>query len=225
MSTFVRQVGALIGKDLIREWRTKEITTTTVAFSVLLMLVFSFAFFANDELVTAVFPGILWVGIAFTGTLAIGRTFTQERDSGCLRALALVPGTWASLYVSKLTVNLLFMFAFEAVLLPFLALAFNLSLSEFGPMLVLAVVVGTVGFAAVGTLVAAMLVHNQMRDVMIPLLLYPLTIPIIIGGVEATQLILLGGDATSWLRVLAGVDIIFLGLSAGLFRWVLSAIE
>lgn len=225
MSQFARQTSALILKDLRREVRTKEITTTTVAFSVLLMLVFSFAFFANDELVTAVFPGILWISIAFTGTLAIARTFTQEKDSGCLRALALIPGTWASLYISKLVVNLLFMAVFEAFLIPLLAVAFNLSLGTQGPMLALTVFVGTVGFASVGTLVAAMLVHNQMREVMLPLLLYPLTIPLIIGGVEATQIVLEGGNAATWLKVLGGVDIIFLGLSAGLFRWVLSAIE
>lgn len=225
MSRFTRQTTALILKDLRRELRTKEITTTTVAFSVLLMMVFSFAFFANDELVTAVFPGILWVSIAFTGTLAIARTFAQEKDSGCLRALALVPGTWSSLYLSKLAVNLLFIGVFEAVLIPLLALAFNLSLGSEVGMLAVTVAIGTVGFASVGTLVSAMLVHNQMRDVMLPLLLYPLTIPIIIGGVEATRIILEGGDAGAWLQVLGGVDIIFLALSAGLFRWVLSAIE
>ena len=219
---------ALVRKDLRRELRTREVTTTTVAFSVMLMVIFTFAFYTDAETVRLVFPGILWVSIVFTGTLAIGRTFAQEKDGGCLRALALVPGTPMTLYASKLLINLLFVGLFEIVLVPLLALAFDVALLPRALEYAALLVTGTLGFTAVGTLVAAMLVHNHLRDVMLPILLYPLVIPLIIAGVKVTGLLLDGADAEQvwrWIRLIAAVDVVFLVVSQLLFRWVLSAIE
>lgn len=223
-----RQIQALVRKDLRRELRTREVTTTTVAFSVMLMVIFTFAFYTNDETVRLVFPGILWVSIVFTGTLAIGRTFAQEKDAGCLRALALVPGTPLTLYTSKLLINLLFVGLFEIVLVPLVALAFDVALLPRALEYTALLVSGTIGFAAVGTLVAAMLVHNHLRDVMLPILLYPLVIPLIIAGVKVTGMLLDGADPEQvwrWIRIIAAIDVVFLVISQLLFRWVLSAIE
>lgn len=226
--SFTRQVAALVRKDLRRELRTGEIVTTTVSFAILLTIVFAFAFFAGDETVSVVFPGILWVAIIFTGTLVISRTFDQEVHGGCLRALALVPGTGGSLYVAKLTINLLFMFAFEAFLLPLLMLAFDVGVAEHAGAYVTVVAGGTLGFAALGTLTSAMLVHNRLRDVLLPIVLYPLAAPLVIAGVKATRILFEGGSwsgIANWLEILVGMDVVFLVAGWMTFRWVLEAVE
>lgn len=222
-----RQTTALIGKDLRRELRTKEVTITTVAFALLLMAIFTFSFYVDDDSGTRVFPGVLWISIAFTATLAITRTFMQEKDGGCLRALALIPGTETSLYLSKFAVNMLFVTTFELVLVPALIVVFDISFIPFALEYLTTVATGTVGFVALGTLVAAMMVHNSMRDVMLPILLYPLAIPLLVACVVITTMIA-GGDADSvwrWLRIVLVMDAAFFLLSLALFRWVLRAIE
>lgn len=223
----LRQTRTLILKDLRREVRTKEVTITTIAFALLLMAVFTFAFYIDEESAPAVFPGVLWVSITFTATLAITRTFVQERDGGCLRALALVPGTQNSLYLAKFLVNLLFVGMFEVVLTPAMLVIFGISVSQQLAAFVTIVVAGSVGFVALGTLVAAMMVHSHMRDVMLPILLYPLAIPLIVVSVVITQHVLAGDVDTAWrwMRAVIVMDLAFFALSVALFRWVLRAIE
>lgn len=226
--SFLRQFRAIVRKDLRREWRTKEILTTTVSFAVLLMVIFTFAFYQDDESVAFVFPGILWISVVFSGTLAINRTFSQEAEGGCLRALALAPGTHTSLYFAKLAVNLLFMGAFELVLLPVLALAFDVDIMAHLSWHALVLTAGTLGFAALGTLVSAMLVHNRLREVLMPIVLYPLCVPILIAGVTSTGLLLGKPDLDgvwAWTRIVFAVDAVFIAGAAVLFRSVLSAIE
>jgi len=227
-SRFARQVRALIAKDLRREARTGEIVTTTVAFAVMLTVVFAFAFFAGDETVRFVFPGITWIAIVFTGTLVISRTFAQETDNDCLRALAMVPGTETALYAAKLTINLLFIVVFELFLLPLIALAFDVPLLRHLAEYAVVVGAGTVGFAALGTLVSAMLVQNRLRDVLLPLVLYPLTVPLLIAGVKATRMLFEGGSwstISTWLKILGAMDVIFLVAGWTTFGWVLRAVE
>lgn len=225
MTLFFQQLRALVIKDFRREVRTKEVTTTTISFSLLLVLLFSFAFFANDNPSASVFPGVYWIAIAFTGTLAVGRTFVMEKEAGCIRVLAMVPQSWKSVYLAKLLVNLVFVLLVELVLLPFLAFVFGVSLMQHGWMLLGTSILVTVAFCAIGTLVAAMLVHNHLRDVMMPLLFYPLVIPLVIAGVQTTQRILEGEAIGHWFSVLFGIDAVALLLSIGLFRWVFESIE
>lgn len=222
-----RQTTALIAKDLRREVRTKEVTITTVAFALLLMAIFTFSFYVDDESSVKVFPGVLWISIAFTATLAITRTFMQERDGGCLRALALIPGTETSLYLAKFAVNVLFVVTFEAVLVPALVFVFNVGFAEHALMYFATIAAGTLGFVALGTLVAAMMVHNQMRDVMLPILLYPLAIPLLVASVVITTMVASGDVANvwRWIRIVLVMDLAFFSLSLALFRWVLRAIE
>lgn len=226
--TFFRQTLALVKKDLRRELRTGETLVTTTSFAVLLMLIFTFGFYERGESVAFVFPGILWVAISFAGMLAIGRSFAQERDSGCLRALALIQGTETSLYFAKLLVNLIFMGVFELVLVPLLALAFSVNIFAQGWLFLVILGAGTLGFAILGTLISAMLVHSQLKDVLLPLLLFPLVVPLIIGGVKATGLLLGAPDLAAlktWVMVMVLMDAIFLIGALFMFRWVLSAIE
>ena len=225
---FIRQTLAIVGKDLRRELRTGETLVTTTSFAVLLMVIFTFAFYQNEETVAFVFPGILWIAVIFSGMLAIARTFAQEKESGCLRALALIPNTHTSLYAAKLVINLLFMFVFEAVLVPILALAFDVDVAADLGWYVVTLGAGTLGFAALGTLISAMLVHSRLRDVLLPLVLFPLIVPLIIGGVKTTAMLLSGADTQSvwaWARVMLAMDGVFIIGSLLLFRWVLGAIE
>jgi heme exporter protein B len=223
------QVKSIVLKDLRRELRTREITTTTVSFSIMLLVLFAFGFYRSDMNITPyVYPGILWVSILFTGTLAITRAFDVERQGGCLRALGLIPGSENSLFIAKFLVNLLFIAVFEVVLIPLLSLMFDVQLAGRYPELAALVVGVSIGFSAMGTLVAAMMVHSQMRDVMLPILLYPMAIPLFIGGVKATSMLLMGApseDVFGWIQAIAAGDLIYVLMAWGLFRWVLSAIE
>ena len=232
---FTTQFFAIVKKDLIREARTKEVSITTIAFSILLLFIFVFSFFTSQNksdleemaLVADIFPGVLWVSIVFSATLAVSRTFAQEKDDGCLRALALIPGAASSLYASKLVLNLIFIFGFQIFLVPVIALVFDVSLADNLLPYIASVIAGSVGFAAIATIVAAMMVNSKMRDVMIPILVYPLIIPMLIGSLVITRNIYLGDVEAAWryIRVLCAIDVLFVVICALLFRWVLEAIE
>ena len=228
MKSLFRQTATIIAKDLRREWRTREILTTTVAFAVLLMVIFAFAFYQDDQSVALVFPGTLWVAIVFTGTLAIARTFQHEAKGDCLRALALIPGSERSLYLGKFLVNLLFMLLFELALIPLLIFTFSVDVSTIAGPLVATVVAGTVGFSALGTVVAAMLVRSELREVLLPIVLYPLLVPLLIAGVQVTSALLDGAawaDVAPWVQAMVAMDLLYVMLGLFLFQWVLSAVE
>lgn len=227
-AVLLRQTWTIIVKDLRREWRSREILTTTVAFALLLMVIFTFGFYRDDETVAIVFPGILWVAIIFTGTLAIARTFQHERQGDTLRALALIPGSQFSLYLAKFFVNLLYLTLFELALFPMLVLAFPVDVTGLVALHALTIFVGTVGFVALGTLVSAMLVRNDLREALLPIVLYPLLVPLLIAGVMVTSALIDGGtwsDVSPWIRGMIAMDIAFGLLGLFLFRWVLSAVE
>lgn len=224
---WLAQTRHILFKDFQREWRTREVSTTTLAFSLMLMVIFAFGFYRHGESAASVFPGVLWISILFTGTLVLTRSFDHEKDGQCLRALALIPGTHISLFVSKFFVNLVFMTGFQVALLPMLAFTFDV---EFGARLgelLLAMLGATIGISALGTVVAAMLVHIQMRDVFLPVVLFPMTSPFLIAGVKITADVLGGSgkDVPLWMLSIFVGDVIFILVGAALFRSILSAIE
>lgn len=224
----VRQITALVRKDLRRESRTWEVTTSTVAFSILLVAVFAFAFYRREAANATLLPGTLWVAILFAGNLVFERTFDHETSENCLRALSLVPRSSGSLFVAKLSVNILFVLAFEVVLFPLLALVFDADVFGQWPHHTLVLLGGTVGFAALGTLVSAMLVENRLRKIFLPLVLYPLAVPILLIGIVATRDLVTGGPGASawaWLRVLLALDVVYTGLGYLVFGFVLDAVE
>lgn len=247
-STF-RQVKTIIAKDLIREWRTKEVSISTLAFSLVLLFIFTFGFYVpdNTELnlkiaaflesqdlkdsfnsTAIVFPGVLWISIMFSATIAVGRTFAQEQEEGCLRALALIPGAANSIFIAKFLLNLIYIVGFEIILVPLITLLFDVPFWINGAEYISVISAGTIGYAAIATLVSAMMVNNRLRDVMIPILLYPLIIPLLIGCLVVTKDIYLGLPDTSifnYLKILFVIDIVFIAISVVLFKWVLEAIE
>jgi heme exporter protein B len=219
---FLRTVWLVTRKDLLIEVRSREIVYTTLFFAVSCVLVFAFGFVREGRPVQDAAAGILWIAIAFSGTLALGRAFERERQSETLRALMMAPVDRPALYVGKLVGVLLLLAIVEAIVVPLVALMFQVPLFRHPVLLTALLAAGTVGFAAVGTLFAAMLVRARSRDVLLPILLYPITIPVIIGGVRGTAALLQTDVdlpmATAWLSMLAFFDVVFITLALWTFE-------
>jgi heme exporter protein B len=220
--SFLRIVWLVMRKDLLIEIRSREIFYTTVFFAVSCVLVFSFGFVRDGEPVEGAAAGILWIAVAFSGTLALGRAFERERQSETLRALIMAPVDRPALYIAKLLGVLLLLVAVESLIVPLIALLFQAPLFRAPLTLGALLVAGTVGFAAVGTLFAAMLVRARSRDVLLPVLLYPITVPVIIAGVRGTAALLQPepdlGMARAWLSMLVFFDVVFITLALWTFE-------
>lgn len=223
---FLEAVWLIVHKDLLIEVRSREILYTTVFFAVSTVLVFAFGFVREGRAAEEAAPAIMWVAIAFSGTLALGRAFERERQHETLRGLLMAPIERPALYVGKLAGILLLMAAVEAVLVPLVALLFQAQVFAHPLLLLGLLVAGTLGFAAVGTLFAAMLVRSRSRDVLLPVLLYPITVPVIIAGVRGTAALLQAEAdvpvARAWLSMLVFFDAVFITLALWTFEAVMT---
>ena len=219
-------VWLVLRKDLLIEFRSREIVYTTLFFAVSVMLVFSFSFVREGIAVDGAAGGILWVAIAFSGTLALGRAFERERQNETLRGLLMSPAERPALYLGKLTGILILLAAVEVVVVPMVAFLFQAPLFRYPAMMTGLLLTGTLGFAAVGTLFAAMLVRTRSRDVLLPILLYPITVPVIIAGVRGTAALLQPDVdlpmARAWLSMLVFFDIVFVTLALWTFEAVMT---
>jgi heme exporter protein B len=224
--TFVRAVWLITRKDLLIEARSKEILLTTLFFSVSCVLVFAFGFVREGRAVEDAAAGILWIAIAFSGTLALGRAFERERQSETLRALMIAPIPRPALYLGKLLGIVLLLAVVEAIVVPLVSLMFQAPLFAYPWLTVGLLATGTIGFAAVGTMFAAMLVRARSRDVLLPVLLYPITIPVIIAGVRGTAALLQAEVdlpmARLWLSMLLFFDVVFVTLALWTFEPVMT---
>jgi heme exporter protein CcmB len=212
-------------KDLVVEARSRELIYTTVFFAVACVLVFAFAFVQNGGGEDAA-AGVLWVTVAFSGTLALSRAFERERQSETLRALLLAPVERVAVYLGKLLALILLMVGVEAMIVPIVGLWFNAPLGRAPWLLAGLLLAGTVGFAAVGTLFAAMLVRAHSRDVLLPVVLYPIGVPVLIAGVRGTAAIFAAEPnlamAQTWLAMLVFFDATFVTLALWTFAPVMS---
>jgi heme exporter protein CcmB len=219
---FVRVALLVLRKDIAIEVKSREILYTTLFFALSCVLIFSFALVRDGRALEDAAAGILWIAIAFAGTLALGRTFERERYGETLRALLLAPAPRPAIYVGKLLGIVLLLSIAEVLLVPLVALLFQAALFSRPLLLAALLLTGTVGFAAVGTLFAAMLVRSRTRDVMLPILLYPITVPVIIAGVRGTSaLITMPPDesmAMMWIALLACFDVVFVTLALWTFE-------
>jgi heme exporter protein B len=219
---FLRTALLVLRKDLAIEVKGLELLTTTLFFSISCVLVFAFAFVREGRAAQDAAAGILWIAIAFAGTLALGRTFERERYGDTLRALLLGPAPRPAIYVGKLLGVVSLLGIAELLLVPLVALLFSAPLFVKPLLLTLLLLTGTVGFSAVGTLFAAMLMRARTRDVLLPILLYPITIPVIIAGVRGTSALVQSPvdepTATMWLGILVAFDAVFVTLSLWIFE-------
>ena len=215
---------AVAKKDLRLELRSKELLLTMGYFGFLVVLVFAFSFSGGRSVpMPPLVAGILWVAVAFAGTLGLGRAFDREREDDCLRALLLSPVSRSAIYVGKTVGVLFFMVAVELVVLPAVLFFFNVrpDAPTFG--LLLAVLsLGTVGYAILGTLLAAMLARARAKDVLLAVIFYPLVLPVLIVGVKATTALLDPLESTEalglWLRLLAFFDLAFGAVALWIFE-------
>ena len=226
MGEFFRIAWLVVGKDLRVEFRSRELVYTTVFFATSCVLVFSFAFVRDGRPVAGVEAGIVWVALAYAGQLALGRTFERELGQDALRGLLLAPVERSAIFVGKLLGILLLMAVVEAVVVFLVTLFFSAALLEHALWMAALLAAATVGFAAVGTLFAAMLARSQSRAVLLPVLLYPVTIPVLIAGVSGTIAILAPqpnfDQARFWLALIGFFDVVFLTLTLWTFEPLMS---
>jgi heme exporter protein CcmB len=222
VNRFIRVAWIVMRKDFTVEVRSREILYTTLFFAVSCVLVFAFALVREGRPMEDAAAGILWIAIAFAGTLALGRTFERERQAETLRALMLAPCDRPAIYVGKLGGILALLGAVECVLVPLVGLLFGAAFWASPGWLLLLLGAGTLGFASVGTLFAAMLVRARSRDVLLPVLLYPITVPVIIGGVRGTVALLQSTPdepmARFWVSLLVFFDVVFVTLALWTFE-------
>jgi heme exporter protein CcmB len=208
-------------KDVTVEIRSREMLATTLFFALAAVLVFAVALVRDGRVVADAAAGILWIAIAFSGTLALGRLFERERYTDTLRALLMAPAPRPAIYAGKLLAVLALLGVAEAMLVPLVALLFDARLLQRPLLLVALLATGTIGFAAVGTLFSAMLTRARSRDVLLPILLYPITIPVIIAGVRGTAALAQPVPdepmATFWIMLLVAFDAVFVTLALWTF--------
>jgi heme exporter protein B len=220
--SFWRKVIAITWKDALAEMRTKEIISAVLVFTLLVIVIFSFAFGTSPDVVKQVASGMLWVTFAFAGVLSLNRAFIMEKEEGCLEGLMVSPVSREVIYVGKMLGSLLFMLVIEAVALPMFAFLFNLDVIS--PKQVVIIFLTTVGFVAVGTLFSALAVNTKAREMVLPILFFPIVAPIIICAVKASELALYGepwSGLYSWLQVITAFDAIFLVVSFLVFAFVI----
>jgi heme exporter protein B len=223
---FLHSVWLVTRKDLLIELRSRELVYTTLFFALACVLVFAFGFVRDGRALGDAAAGILWIAISFSGTLALGRTFERERQNETLRALMAAPIDRPALYLGKLLGVLILLAAVEIVIVPLVAVMFQAPLFAHPATLAGLLFAGTVGFSSVGTLFAAMLVRARSRDVLLPVLLYPITIPVIIAGVRGTAALLQTevdpAVARMWLSMLVFFDVVFITLALWTFEPVMT---
>jgi heme exporter protein B len=199
-------------KDLVVERRSKETLNALLFFSLALLFVFQFTLGPDRERLAAVLPGVLWLGFILSGVLGLGRTFLVERDNDCWEALLLAPGDKSAVYVGKLAASLALMLVVEAIVLALFTLFFNVDLGPALPGLALVIVLGTLGIAAVGALFAAMTAQVRTRELLFPVLLLPVLVPVLLGTVKATEALLLREPLASvahWWQLLVAADVVY----------------
>jgi heme exporter protein B len=211
-------------KDLLVERRSKETLNALLFFSLALLFVFQFALGPDRERLGAVLPGLLWLGFILSGVLGLGRAFLVERENDCWEGLLLTPGDKSAIYLGKLAGSLTIMLVVEALVLALFVVFFNVDLGPTLPGLALVIVLGTVGVAAVGTLFAAMTAQVRARELLFPVLLLPVLVPVLLGTVKVTEALLSREPLAAvahWLELLVAADVVYLAVGILTFDVIL----
>ncbi len=221
MRSYLSAIRAVIWKDLTAEWRTRENLSAMLVFALLVILIFNFALDLDIQAQESLSAGVLWTTFIFAGTIGLNRSLSIEKDRGCLDGLLLAPVDRSVIYFGKAIGNLIFMLLVEIIVLP--VYSFLYQVPVFQPGFLLVVLLGSIGYVAVGTLLATMVVQVRTRDILLPILLFPLTLPVIIPAVKASQGFLLMvplTEITPWLNLLIVYDLIFTAAAFMVFDFV-----
>jgi heme exporter protein B len=220
----LRVVWAIFAKDLRLEWRHRETLVSMCLFGILVVFLFNFAFEPAREETLRLLPGLLWIAFAFAGVLGFNRSFAAERENSGLEGMRLAPIDPGAIYLGKMLANLLFLSFAEVVVVFAVSLWYNFSFLPALGWFSLITFLCTLGYAAVGTTFAAIAANTRMREVMLPVLQFPVAVPVFIAGVEGSTGALKGdpvSEYASWIKLAAGFSIIFVVLSYMLFEYVL----
>jgi heme exporter protein B len=219
--TLLRAIAAIVWKDLAAELRSRELVSAMLVFSLLVIFIFNFALELDVKTRTTITAGVLWVTFAFAGTLGLNRSMATEKDRGCLDGLLLAPVDRSAIYFGKALGNLLFMFIVEAIVLPVYSVLYNTNLLN--PGLLMVVILGSIGYVMVGTLLSSMAVQTRTRDVLLPILLFPVVLPVLIAAVKASSGYLQGlgmEEIMPWLNLLIVYDLIFTAVGFMVFDYI-----
>lgn len=218
---YLRALWAVVWKDLAAELRSRELLSAMLVFALLVILIFNFALELDTKARATVTAGVLWVTFAFAGTLGLNRSLAMEKDRGCLDGLLLAPVDRSVIYFGKALGNLIFMLVVEAIVLPVYSILYNTNL--FIPGLLLVILLGSVGYVVIGTLLASMAVQTRTRDVLLPILLFPVVVPVLIAAVKASSGYLQAvelSEITPWLNLLIVYDVVFTAISWMTFDFI-----
>jgi heme exporter protein B len=216
--SFIKAVSAVVWKDLQAEFRSRELFSAMLVFSLLIILIFNFALELDVETRRSVTAGVLWATFAFAGTLGLNRSMAIEKDRGCLDGLLLAPVDRSAIYFGKVISNLAFMLIVEIIVLPVYSVLYNINL--FQPGLLLVILLGSIGYVGVGTLLSTMSVQTRTRDILLPILLFPVVIPVLLAAVKASNGFLEGLEISEILlplNLLIAYDIIFIAVAFMVF--------
>lgn len=209
----VGRVRAVAWKDLTAERRTRANFNAVAFLGALILLLFGFALGPDTATVRGVAPGILWLAILFSGVLAFGRSYQLELEGSALETLLLYPGERWTVFVGKLLANLTFVLLVEVIIVPAAVVLYQVNVPERWPTLLLVLFLGTLGFVTLGTFYAAMASRSRAREVLLPLLLFPMLVPLLVAAAEASSALLTGdpmGNTGTWIRLLVAFDVLFL---------------
>jgi heme exporter protein B len=215
----------LAKKDLNSELKSKQVLTTMIIFAGLVILVFSFAFDPTNNTTKAVIPGVIWIIIVFSGILGLNRSFLSEQRNDTMQGLMIAPMDATSIYLGKFIANFTMILIVELVSIPFLFLLFDFKILGSVPYFILVLFIGSFGFISIGTFLAALAANSKSSEMLLPLLLFPITSPILIGVVQATRIILTSmekiSSALAWVQLISAYDVIFFVLCFLLIEYVL----
>ncbi len=220
-AAYLRATAAIVWKDLAAELRSRDLLSAMLVFALLVVLIFNFALELDIGTRETVTSGVLWVTFAFAGTLGLNRSLAIEMDSGCLDGLLLAPIDRSALYFGKLIGNLVFMLVVEVIVVPVYSALYNINL--FNPGLLGVILLGSAGYAAVGTLLASMSVHARTRDLLLPILLFPVVLPVLVAAVKASSGFLQAfefAEILPWLNLVIVYDVIFIAVGFMFYDYV-----
>jgi heme exporter protein B len=219
--TYLKAIGAIVWKDLAAELRSRELLSAMLVFALLVILIFNFAIELQPNLRATITPGVLWVTFAFAGTLGLNRSMAVEKDRGCLDGLLLAPVDRSAIYFGKAISNLVFMLIVAIIVLPIYSVLYNINL--FNPGLLAVIFLGSSGYVAVGTLLSSMAVQTRTRDVLLPVLLFPVIVPVLLAAVKASGGFLQRAPMNEiwpWLNILIAYDVIFTAVAFMVFDYI-----
>jgi len=217
----IRKALLITWKDVLSEIRTREIISSVLFFSILVVVIMNFAFSGGPEEILSIAPGILWITFSFAGIISLNHSFMMEKQESCIEGLLVCPISREMIYTGKMAGNLIFMLIVELITMPVFSVLFNISV--FLPEVVFIVFLTTVGFASVGTLFSAMAVNTKAKEMVLPILFFPVITPLIISAVNATGVILNGeswSGISSWLTMIIAFDVVFLVTSYLTFSFI-----